>query len=409
MKNFILLFLWSPIILQAQKGIKFEHNKTWGELIEQAKTENKYIFVDAFATWCGPCKYMSANIFTKDEVGELYNSSFINVKMQMDTSSKDNEWVKKWYATAHDMGKKYGIAAYPTFLFFRSDGTIVHRLVGSMEADVFINKTKFLLEPENQYYSMVDRYRNGQKDADFLKKLANAAEEAFDSEIITQVGNDYLSTQTNFLTEENLDFIFRFTNSSKDKGFSVLLNNESQINKKQENTVATEKLIEIITREEITPFLKRKGPKGPDWKMINMLLTKKYPNQQGEVLLNGKLTYYQKTKDWINFGVVVQQYMQKYGQKATPAQLNSFAWTVFENCKDKSLIASALDWSRKACETLPDPAFLDTYANLLYKSGKREDAIIWEQKAMMQAGEEEKEDYNIAIEKMKKGEKTWKE
>ena len=43
MKNFILLFLWSPIILQAQKGIKFEHNKTWGELIEQAKTENKYL------------------------------------------------------------------------------------------------------------------------------------------------------------------------------------------------------------------------------------------------------------------------------------------------------------------------------------------------------------------------------
>ncbi len=408
MKVWIFFILFSPLTLNAQKGIEFVHNKIWGEIIEKAKAENKYIFVDAFATWCGPCKYMATNIFTKEEVSELYNSSFINVKMQMDTSVRDNEEVRKWYETAHNMGKKYGIVAYPTLLYFKNDGTLVHRLVGSMEADVFMAKTKFLLEQENQYYPMVERYRKGEKDADFLKKLANAAEEAYDSEIMTKASNDYLSTQTNFLSEENIDFIFRFTNKSKDNGFSVLLDNEDKINKKLENNSATKKLVEIITREEIYPYFKRKGPKGPDWKMISIFLTKKYPNLQEEVLLMGKVSYYQKIKDWTNFGVVVQQYLQKYGQNATPEQLNAFAWNVFENCNEKKIITSALEWSKKSLETLTDPVYMDTYANLLYKSGNKEQAIIWEEKAMMKAGKEEKEDFEITIEKMKKGEKTWR-
>ena len=68
-----------------EKGMHFEHNTTWQKILAKAKAEKKYIFVDCFTTWCGPCKQMSANIFPLKEVGDFYNKNFINVKIQLDT------------------------------------------------------------------------------------------------------------------------------------------------------------------------------------------------------------------------------------------------------------------------------------------------------------------------------------
>jgi thioredoxin-related protein len=409
MRKLILFLLLLPTLSNAQKGIDFVHGMTWNAIVEKARIEKKYIFVDAFATWCGPCKYMAANIFTKENVGELFNNNFLNVKMQMDTSVKDNEEVKNWYAQAHEMGNDYKINVYPTFLFFNPEGKIVHRLVGSMEADVFAMKVKSLLDVENQYYSMLAKYKGGLKDADFLKKLAYATEEAYDTENMKLVGNDYLATQNNYLTEENIEFIFRFTQDSKDRGFSILLENESKLNQTKGNVAATYKLIEIITQEELNPYFKRKGNQVPDWKTINTFISKKYPKYVDEVMITGKVSYYNRQHDWTNYQVAVLQYMKQYGQKACPSQLNSFAWTLFENCKDISCLKEALDWSKRSLAEKDDPAFMDTYANLFYKLGNREEAIKWEQKALSMVGEEEQDDFKVTIAKMKKGEKTWKE
>ena len=75
-----------------------------------AKTENKYIFVDCFTTWCGPCTYMSNNIFPMEEVGNFYNDKFINVAMQFDSTINDAENIKARYADAVFIFKEYKIS-----------------------------------------------------------------------------------------------------------------------------------------------------------------------------------------------------------------------------------------------------------------------------------------------------------
>ena len=52
---------------------------TWEEAIEMANQEEKIIFVDAFTTWCGPCKRMSKLVFTDESVGQFYNRHFIKM------------------------------------------------------------------------------------------------------------------------------------------------------------------------------------------------------------------------------------------------------------------------------------------------------------------------------------------
>src|SRR5260221_8961830 len=106
------------------RRILFEPGLSWEQVKTKAKAENKYIFVDCYATWCGPCKLMDKEVYPNDTVATYINEKFIAVKLQLDSSKQDNENVKSWYATARKIGEEYEITGYPTFLFFTPDGKL---------------------------------------------------------------------------------------------------------------------------------------------------------------------------------------------------------------------------------------------------------------------------------------------
>src|ERR1700761_8867531 len=70
------------LIVKAQDtGIQFTKVLSWEEVLQKAKTEHKYIFMDCYATWCGPCKGMEEDIYPLKAVGDVYNKDFISVKL----------------------------------------------------------------------------------------------------------------------------------------------------------------------------------------------------------------------------------------------------------------------------------------------------------------------------------------
>jgi hypothetical protein len=136
-------------------------------------------------------------------------------------------------------------------------------------------------------------------------------------------------------------------------------------------------------------------------------MSEKYPAYAAEVTSKSKVLYFQQRHDWPHFQGAVVAYMQQYGAHATAEELNDYAWTVFQNCPDMTCVADALDWSKRSFNDKPNPGYMDTYANILYKMGKKDDAITWEQKAADLTSGDEKAGYQTTIDKMKKGEKTW--
>lgn len=409
MKKVFLLLLAFPVLAIAQKGVQFEQSLSWKEIQAKAKAEKKYIFMDAFTTWCGPCRYMAANIFPQEQVGTYFNQNFINVQVQLDTAKADNEEVKKWYADAHDIMTGYKINVFPTYLFFDPNGRLVHRAIGSSDAEQFLSKAKEALHPETQYYVMLDNYTGGQKDPGFLLKLAYAAQNAYDVANAKLISNEYLATQKDLFTKENIELIEKFTRSTQDNGFAFIANNPAKFDAVKGEGAANAKLTQIIEQEEVFPAVFSRDGTAPDWNAIAVNLKAKYPKQAAEVLSAGKVMYYHSKQDWNNFQIAVQDYMKNYGAKATPDQLNDYAWTVFENCKDMTCVTEALNWSKRSFKDNNNPMFIDTYANILYKLGKKEEAITWEEKAVALVNEAEKKGYQETADKMKKGEKTWKE
>ena len=92
MRNTFLLCMLIPIMGVCQRnnyGIQFESDLSWQEVQAKAKAENKFIFMDCYATWCGPCKFMTDSIFTQKDVGRFMNEHFISVAVQVDQTSKD--------------------------------------------------------------------------------------------------------------------------------------------------------------------------------------------------------------------------------------------------------------------------------------------------------------------------------
>lgn len=131
--SFTILFLTllSPVFGQEQ--IDFFRG-TYQEAMAMSKAENKPIFVDAYAVWCGPCKWMDANTFKNAEVAAYYNSNFINLKLD---AEKGN---------GAEFAGKYRVTAYPTLYFLRADGSVIKKVMGALPPDVFIGEGKAALD-----------------------------------------------------------------------------------------------------------------------------------------------------------------------------------------------------------------------------------------------------------------------
>lgn len=125
MKNtLILTFILLTNNLVFAKEINF-YKGTWDEALAQSKKENKIIFVDFYTTWCSPCKFMTANVFTNDEVADFFNQNFINVKI--DAEKQELQLVKN-----------SAITGYPTLAFFNSSGELFFRKMGGIDAQAFL-------------------------------------------------------------------------------------------------------------------------------------------------------------------------------------------------------------------------------------------------------------------------------
>ena len=117
MLNVILKIMFctmlSMAVVQGQ-GIEF-FDGSWDEVLAEAKKKRRLVFVDAYTTWCGPCKMMARNTFTDSGVGEFHNENFINYKFDMEKGE------------GLELSVLYDVKVYPALLFVDSEGNLLHR------------------------------------------------------------------------------------------------------------------------------------------------------------------------------------------------------------------------------------------------------------------------------------------
>ena len=435
MVRLAILIILTPIFVRSQenshlgdssKGIFFQHQLTWKQIRKKAREENKYIFLDCYASWCGPCKEMEKVIYPLDSVGKFINKYFISAKVQMDSAKSDDAVTRSWYSDAHQIMNEYRIWEYPTFIFLSPNGEIVHRGIGYQEPADFISLAAKALDPQKQFYTLLRAYQTGEKDFLAMPFLAVSAREVNEPNLALHIAADYLHNYLDRLSfaeicnEQNLKFISKFATvlTSKDKVFKCFYRHSKMADSAVHRPNFSNRMVNfIVIQEEIAPMVAKAKMNNfdPEWNKMSLNITHHFGAQYVERnILNAKVEWYKSIKDWKVYCTnLVKQTNLIDIQKISPGYLqamalNNNAWDVFQYSDNREELESALIWSERAIAMLqpkPGGSFLDTKANLLYKLGMTRDAIILQKRAVEVSPKAA--DLGEDLQKMEHGEPTW--
>ncbi|MEM9819645.1 MAG: thioredoxin family protein [Bacteroidota bacterium] len=364
MRHFInfLLLLALAINANAQgNAIDFETG-SWTTILAKAKTENKLIFIDAYTSWCAPCKKMAKEVFPQTEVADFYNRMFVNVKMDMENGEGVN------------LARTYNVNVYPTLLFINGEGNLVHRSAGYHNVEQFLALGTEALDPSMQIGVLKDRFEKGERDPDFLKTYTMAAFQSHDGSHVP-VAEAYLATQEDWSTEENRKFLFNFIGSTNTKMFDYLVDHQDAFSEMYGQRAVSSKIQELI----YGAIQDSAGESSLE--QIDRLFARAYPEKAAELSSRFRMSFYRQAGDRENYALAAITHFKQYPSN-DHEELNETAWTFFRITKDKKQLKQAVKWAKKSIKLDNNYYNNDTLASLYYALGKKRKAKKSAQKAI---------------------------
>ena len=199
---YLLLIVFS---LGSPRGAAQEmtfHGEGYEQALLKAKQENKPVFVDFFATWCGPCKQLEKTVFVDPEVKAYYDRHFVCVRVDVDKEPK--------------LAQKYRIQSIPALIFLNSKGKELRRVTSLISKERFLHIGQEIMGDRPTYPELYKQYCDGKKDVVLMQTLLLEAP-AYVSEVggsegmkwkdrASKIFQDYLSLKGLDQMINNADF-----------------------------------------------------------------------------------------------------------------------------------------------------------------------------------------------------------
>ena len=321
----LVVFLASTSIAQ---GIKFEKG-TWAEIQAKAKKENKHIFVDAYTTWCGPCKWQSKKVFPQKEVGDFFNKNFVSFKLDMEKGE------------GVDFAKQYKVRAFPTLVYFNPKGELVHRTTGANPAKVLLKQAGEALNPETQFVSLQKRFDKGENDLDFLKKYIAATKGAYQD--FTKPTEMYLNQlgKKKWATAEGWAFIKEFVVKSSLDAFVYVVQNQGKFEQLAKKKKEVSNFIERGLSYDMQKVARSKDQNKLE--AYKSKLNKLFGKEADKHIIKTEYFFYRSNKEK---GL---KYASKYLRTSSNVnELAMAAWQYYNQFDTPDHLNAALEWIDKA-------------------------------------------------------------
>ena len=128
--RFLFLFLIISTSVWAQKSVRFTESSL-ETAINLAKSQNKNIFIDTYASYCAPCKKLEEE-FRDKELAEYLNDNFVSIRVDMEGEN----------AAAYK--ERYPIVFLPTMLFLSTEGNLRMSIDHLLKAKDILKMAKYL-------------------------------------------------------------------------------------------------------------------------------------------------------------------------------------------------------------------------------------------------------------------------
>ena len=102
--------------------IKFSQ-QSYKQVLAKAKASHKQVFVDAYATWCAPCKELRKTTFRDAKAAAYFNQHFINFSVDVEKGN------------GVELAKTWQVEGLPTLLIVDENGKVVANHTGFVDGN----------------------------------------------------------------------------------------------------------------------------------------------------------------------------------------------------------------------------------------------------------------------------------
>ena len=283
--------------LGSAQGIQFYHGE-WKDALAEAKKQDKLLFVDAYAQWCGPCKRMAKEVFTQGKVGDFFNDKFVNLKLDMETPD------------GRSFGQNYPVSAYPTLLFLNGEGEIVKKITGGKQADDLIGLGHLAIKSYDRSDDYAVKYEEGDRSYDLMVAYVSELNKVGKPSL--KISNDYINSNPDITAAQKAKFLLTAVKESDSRLFDLLLSMKAEAISATSEEVLTESVENAIlaTVKKAVEF------EYPDlvveaidkYKKADLGDSKKFEQE-------AKLEYHKLSGNYAEWKELAEKYLKKYGKK----------------------------------------------------------------------------------------------
>lgn len=357
----------------AAKGVAFEaHDLPFADALAKAKAASKPVFVDFSTVWCGWCRRLEQDVYTREDVAKAMEAF---VCLHVDAEKGEGV----------ELAKRYGAHGFPTLVVVDAAGDEVDRIVG------YLPPEKFLAE--------IGRIRSGEGTLPALKAKVDASPD--DVGTVLAYAEKVAATKPE--VADGLLEALGAKAKGKDRaleakvlGVRARLADEAGDGEKAAGLC--DRILDEYADTEaavgaLATAVDRKIGLKSDFAAGLAVIEKVRAHRK-----DGRLPLEAELLAASIHGAMAGQSLARAAEAAgdDPEKLNEVAWRAFQM---RSNLPAAVEWARKAVELSKEqPEILDTLANLLAVSGRLDEAIEIEEKAAakLDAGSRREFDLNVA-------------
>lgn len=357
MRGFVLAvcLLCSAAVLSAGDGVAFTSITSWNEALTLAKSTGKPIFLDAYTDWCGWCKVMDKETFSDAKVAEVMNASFVCVKMEMETGE------------GVDVAMKYRISSFPTFVFFTPDGVPTYRVSGYEPPDKWLVSLADAKDPAKRLNApgVTPELKLNFPEWHRISFLKGSSRKFPD----TAVSRSWFESYQNKYDEVAWGVLLRQDLGEQWEKWA--LDHEAEYASRYGYEVD-----QLHSKLSQRYFMRAVQKKDPRWieSAVDVAKTGS-ADEKAYLLLRYTGLYGQRVKEWDVVGRVAKDMADRPDFTNYANDINEFSWSIYEKGEGADALNNAIYAMGKITK---DPsaewAHVDTYAALLYKAGRTNEA-----------------------------------
>lgn len=349
---------WVSAIAQ---GISFSSDAPIDGLLKRAEAEDKLLFVYFYADWCAGCPQMESQAFQDDAVTQLYRKAFVSAR----------------YDQQSEMGKRiadrYEVKASPSFLFIDPvTKKVVHRVVGILGNDLMLEVAHTAQHPDRNLLAYMERYAAGKRDPQFLYDFGYMLKQAQLTRHYLDLPDEYLSTQAQWNTPDNMQFILDFTDRPNMKSFELLTQHREVFYDRYSRSSIDQKINDIVSyRLTELKSLRQVALQEEIFDKVHDLLTVAFPDEAEARTYEFKMSYFKENTDREGYAQAAIDYVNYMGKDISPTKLRDMAFQFYNYIEDKDLLKHAYKWSKRALRAEKSVPNYDAICSVSYKLDRK--------------------------------------